>query len=64
MLGGGGKYVWLNEGEIRLLAGPEEFLTCDSSDDAQIYISNDPGSGLTGDSISNAGPYSFDCERP
>jgi hypothetical protein len=56
--------VWVNEGEMRLLYGPLESLGCDSGDEAQVYISNQPGTGLTGDAISGPVGYPFSCQTP
>ena len=59
-----GKYVWLNESEIRLLWGPMERLACKGTDDAQVYISNAPGTGITGDAVSNGVQHQFVCKSP
>jgi hypothetical protein len=59
-----GKIRWVNEGEMRLKRGPLQRLSCDSEDQASVYVSNNPGTGITGDAISGPASFPFLCQAP
>lgn len=58
-----GKYVWLNESTIRLLFGPTEQLACGADDVTSVWVSNEPGEGLLGDSLSNEVNLTLECSN-
>jgi hypothetical protein len=48
----GGAVQWVNDTTIRVLFGPEYLLACSTSFAATVYVSNDPGRGISGDATS------------
>lgn len=60
----GGAVSWINESQIRVFFGPDHSLPCSSTSTSSIYVSNDPGRGLSGDLISNAGSFTFANTSP
>lgn len=60
----GSAYTWIDPAQIRFLFGPQERVACGASDSAQLYVSNSPGSGLSGDQLSAPREVTFVCGKP
>lgn len=60
----GASFTWINESEIRLFYPPARTVSCQGSHDINVYVSNDPGRGLSGDQLSNPIKVNFVNPEP
>ena len=55
----GGAVTWISESEIRFFFGPQDHPGCSKSNTGTLFVSNDPGRGLSGEFTSNGVGLTF-----